>query len=114
MNISRRAFLSTAVILLSSCMYSRGAQQQTQEPTTIRVDNQSYTDMTIYVVRGGQRMRLGTAGGLKATTLTIPATVIFGSTPLRFIADPIGAGRAPVSDEITVRAGDQVSLIIPP
>ena len=94
-------------------MYSRGPKQ-VQEPTTIRVDNQSYTDMTIYLVRGSQRMRLGTAGGLKQTTLTIPATVVFGSTPLRFIADPIGSGRGPVSDEITVRAGDQVSLIIPP
>jgi len=70
--------------------------------------------VTIYLVRGSQRMRLGTAGGLKQTTLTIPATVVFGSTPLRFLADPIGAGRGPASDEITVRAGDQVSLIIPP
>ncbi len=113
MMISRRVFLTSAAMLLSSCMYSRGPQQ-TQEPTTIRVDNQSYSDMTIYVVRGGQRMRLGMAGGLKTTTLTIPSTVIFGSTPLRFIADPIGAARAPVSDEITVRAGDQVSLIFPP
>ena len=113
MNISRRVFLSSAVILLSSCMYSRGPQQ-VQEPTTIRVDNQSYTDMTIYLVRGSQRVRLGMAGGLKATTLTIPATMVFGSTPMRFLADPIGAGRGPVSDEITVRAGDQVGLIIPP
>ena len=113
MKISRRVFLTSAVILLSGCMYSRGPQQ-TQEATTIRVDNQSYTDMTIYVVRSSQRMRLGTAGGLKQTTLTIPATLVFGSTPLRFLADPIGAGRGPVSDEITVRAGDQVSLIIPP
>jgi hypothetical protein len=113
MKISRRAFLTSAAIMLSSCMYSRGPQQ-VQEPTTIRVDNQSYTDMTIYVVRGGQRVRLGMAGGLKATTLTIPSTLVFGSTPMRFIADPIGAGRGPVSDEITVKAGDEVGLIIPP
>ena len=113
MKISRRVFLTSAVILLSSCMYSRGPQQA-QEQTTIRVDNQSYTDMTIYVVRGSQRMRLGMAGGLKTTTLTIPSTVVFGSAPLRFVADPIGSRRGPVSDEITVRAGDQVSLIIPP
>jgi hypothetical protein len=33
--------------------------------------------------------------------------------PLRFLADPIGGNRAPVSDEIAVEPGDEVTLTIP-
>jgi hypothetical protein len=83
-------------------------------PTRLKVENQAYLDMTIYVYRSSQRVRLGVANGSSTTRLLIPANLIFGSTPLRFQADPIGANRQPVSQEISVSAGDEVTLIIPP
>ena len=83
-------------------------------PTRLRVDNQAFLDMTIYVYRSTQRIRLGTATGNSVTRLTIPANLIFGATPLRFQADPIGGNRAPISSEITVSPGDEVILTIPP
>ncbi len=83
-------------------------------PTRLRVDNQAFLDMTIYVYRSTQRIRLGTATGNSVTRLTIPANLIFGATPLRFQADPIGGSRAPISSEITVSPGDEVILTIPP
>jgi hypothetical protein len=55
------------------------------------------------------RVRLGIAGGLKKTPLTLPTNIVFGPTTLRFIADPIGANRNSVSDEITVSPGDVVT-----
>jgi len=113
MRISRRYFLVSAVALLSACMASQGPQQA-QVATAISVDNQSSSDMTIYALRSGQRVRLGLATGLKVSTFTIPSTLIFGATPLKFLADPIGANRLPVSDEITVSPGDVVTLTIPP
>ena len=83
-------------------------------PTRLRVENQAFLDMTIYVYRSSQRIRLGTATGNSVTRLTIPANLIFGATPLRFQADPIGGSRAPISSEITVVPGDEVVLTIPP
>jgi hypothetical protein len=80
---------------------------------TVSVDNQGFLDMTIYVFDGSQRVRLGLANGNRVTELTIPQHLIRGA-PLRFLADPIGGNRAPVSDEITVEPGDQVTLTIPP
>jgi hypothetical protein len=35
-------------------------------------------------------------------------------TSLRFLADPIGSNRTPISEEITVEVGDEVVLRIPP
>ena len=113
MLVSRRYFLVSAVALLSACISSQGPQQP-EVATALKVDNQSSADMTIYAVRSGQRIRLGLATGLKVSTFTIPASLIFGATPLKFIADPIGASRLPISDEISVSPGDVVTLMIPP
>jgi hypothetical protein len=80
----------------------------------LRVDNQSVADMTIYALRGSEKIRLGLATGIKVSMLTIPPYLIYSATPLRFLADPIGSSRTPVSDEITVSPGDVVTLTIPP
>jgi hypothetical protein len=113
MKITRRLFLMSALMLMSACMYSQGPQQP-QEQTMLRVDNQSMADMTIYALRGSQKVRLGFVTGLKVSLLTIPSSLIFGATPLKFLADPIGSSRTPVSDEISVSPGDIVTLTIPP
>ena len=116
----RRAL--TMVLVLASLAVSGACSQnknpdETAEPvppTRLRVENQAFLDMTIYVYRSSQRIRLGTATGNSVTRLTIPANLIFGATPLRFQADPIGGSRAPISSEITVAPGDEVVLTIPP
>ena len=71
-------------------------------------------DMTIYVLRGGERRRLGLVNALSTQTLPIPSVLIDGSGVLRVLADPSGGNRTPVSEEIFVRDGDVVQLIIPP
>ena len=83
-------------------------------PTTVRVQNQGFLDVTVYVVRGGVRSRLGLVTGNSTAVLTIPKTFVQPLTPLRFIANPIGGQRQPVSEEITVSPGDEVGLVIPP
>jgi hypothetical protein len=70
--------------------------------------------MNIYVLRGGQRIRLGTANGLTKTKLTIPRGIVSGTMTVRFMADPIGSNRTPVSEEISMNEGDEVGLMIPP
>ena len=84
------------------------------EPTVVEVDNQGFSDMTVYAVRNSQRFRLGIATGNSKTRLTIPSSVSSGLATLRFIADPIGGRRNSVSQEITVAPGDTVVLTIPP
>jgi hypothetical protein len=83
-------------------------------PTILEVDNRGFVDMTIYVVRNSQRIRLGTATGNQKTQLVIPPAVLGGISTLRFIADPIGGARNSVSEEISVVPGDKIGLMIPP
>jgi hypothetical protein len=84
-------------------------------PATLEVENQNFLDMTVYVVDGGVRQRIGVAPGNATTSLTISERLIRGgASPLRFLCDPIGSGGPPVSEEIVVVPGDVVELVIPP
>lgn len=116
MSFSCRAFL---VLLLAvapaACHNGPREPVDPNAATTLLVQNRAFLDMTIYVISSaGQRVRLGLATGNSTTRFTIPRTMVFGSTPLSFLADPVGSSRAPVSDQITVSPGDEVVLEIPP
>jgi hypothetical protein len=114
MKTTRRRFLAAALVFVAAC-YSRNTQQQTDQPATVlRVENQGVLDMTVYVMRGAEKVRLGIAAGLKTTDLPVPANVVFGASTLRFVGDPIGSNRNSVSDEIIVSPGDTVTWTIRP
>ena len=112
---TRRTFVVAMLgLALAGCSSKSRSPAAAQPRTSVRVENQGFADMTIYAIRSGQRVRLGIATGSSTTVFTIPSNLIFGATPLRFLADPIGGRGTPVSDEITVQPGDQVRLTIPP
>ena len=122
--ITRLAAL-LALVAVAGCARSGGSYgtppkpdadaRRDNERTVVRVENLSFNDATVYVVRSGaQRIRLGFAGGSRTTVLTIPESLVRFPTPLRFLADPIGSNRAPIGNEITVSPGDEVVLQIPP
>ena len=105
----------TALLAAAGCRSTgTGAPAVERSEAFVRVENRSMLDMTIYVLRGGERRRLGLVNALSTQVLPIPSVLIDGSGVLRFLADPIGGSRTPVSEEIFVRDGDVVQLIIPP
>lgn len=80
----------------------------------LQVENRGFADMVIYAISGAQRVRLGLANGNSTKSFTIPVTLLRGAGPLRFLADPIGGNRSPISEEMAVQPGDIVTLTIPP
>jgi len=90
-----------------------GGESSTNGKTRVRVENQSLADMTIYVYRGSQRLRLGRASANGVTNLNIPSSMVSGLTQLRFQAEPVGNQRGVISQPIPVNPGDQVDFVIP-
>jgi hypothetical protein len=103
-------------LLLAAC----GGRKQNSAPdpnnaaAMVQVENRGFADMVIYAVSSGTRVRLGLATGNSTKSFTIPAALVRGAGPLRFLADPIGGSRSPISEDILVSPGDIVSLTIPP
>jgi hypothetical protein len=115
----RRASRSLAAIVLAAMLVfaaacaSTGQPREDQPRTYVVVENRNFLDMTVYVWRGAERIRLGNATGSSTTRLLIPQRLVFGATALRFQADPVGGSATPVSMEVIVSPGEEVTITIP-
>ena len=108
---------ASLIVVLATAACAGGSRETAPEPTesaAVQVQNQGFSDMVVYAVNGGQRIRLGLATGNSTNTFTIPRHLIRGAGGIRFLADPVGGTRTPVSEEMTVNPGDIVTLTIPP
>lgn len=104
--------VASIAMLANACGSSRSSRPGTEATTVLEVDNQSFNDMTIFVVNGGQRIRLGRASGKSRTALTIPRGILTFPRELQFEADPSGSRGGRVTNRIWVTPGDRVGLII--
>ena len=100
---------------LSACAHHVPPASNGPQPDTyVYVDNQGFTDMDIYAISGGQRIRLGTAVGVRKSKFKLPDFLVGGMQQVRFLARPIAGNRSPVSEQITIEPGEDVTLTIPP
>jgi hypothetical protein len=119
----RARLLGLAAVMLAaiagSCKSGGHGESDREAPppqarTTVRVENQRFQDMDVYVVYETQRIRLGTATGNSTSIFEVPRSVVTGVTQLQFLAVPIGGTGAPISEAVTVRPGDELGLTIAP
>jgi hypothetical protein len=84
-----------------------------ERPTPVRVQNQSWADVRVYVIAGTQRHRLGIVTGSSTQTLRIPAHLVAGGRELSFLVDPIGSRTTATSFSVFALPGETVTLTIP-
>lgn len=121
---SRRLYVIVAALVGLSAIATACARNTVQtaggdvalaDSTSVIIDNQGLVDMTIYVLEAGSvRRRLGVAGAVQRTRLSIPRGLVGNGRDLQFLADPIAARGNSISRRIYVVPGDQVSLTILP
>lgn len=103
------------LLLATGCTAVRQPGGQARPVTILRVENQAWMDMTIYVVAGSSaRRRLGLVSASAGANLRIPDAVVGPGRPLRFVADPLGNQLTASSFEMYVRPGQRVTITIPP
>ena len=114
-SLSRRLFLPLVLVATVAACAGRSREPvDAAAPAYVRVSNQAFLDMNVYVLRGSQRLRLGTVGANQTVRFKLPDNLVFGATSLRFLADPIGSSRVSQSFDILVSPGDEVIMTIPP
>ncbi len=116
-----RSYLIVSLAALSLALGSPACSHQgpqsaanaAQGATVLRVENQSFYDMDIFMVRsGGDRVRLGSVSSQQTANLSIPSGLLFGLTTARFVARPLAGRGAEVSQDITIAAGDTVVMTL--
>jgi hypothetical protein len=115
------AKLATVVAMLAAVAACSHATRHTRDEeggqltTRVHVENQAFLDMNVYVIGdGGARQRLGTVTGNTDREFVIPEYIIGPANSVRFLIEPIGSNHAPISNSLSVRPGDTVTLTIPP
>jgi hypothetical protein len=89
-------------------------QSAPRAETAVRVENQNFLDMDVFVVRSGQRIRLGMVSGLSTQLFMLRPEIVGSASDLQFEFHPIGGRANPRTETITVHAGDVIELTIPP
>jgi hypothetical protein len=74
----------------------------------LEVENHSWSDINIYLVRGTAPERLGTVGSLNTRTFVFPYRRLGYGTDVRLMADPIGALRTYTSENLLVHPGQWI------
>ncbi len=116
MRTATRYFIPVLLAAVAACSTSsrRARTESTTHrgPATLTVDNQSFLDVDIFAVYLNQRYRLGSVTATSRGTMTIPSDIVSVGRRLRFLADPVGSSRTPISEEFFVQPGDTVSMLI--
>jgi hypothetical protein len=117
-SVTRWLLLTILAAGLYGCAGEPGPQTgplpPASEPARLVVENQSTSEMRIYAVASGRRVRLGSVTGGRTQTLRIPQSLIGTGRDLIFEADPLAGRQAAASFRIFVAPGEEIYMTVPP
>lgn len=103
--------LLAATLLLAGCTTGRRstpAGSARIEPSSLIIRNNHWSDVTIWVMTGGQRNRLGTVTAARSARFTFPRYTLNYSGEVRLIANALADARPLVTETIVLQPGSVV------
>ena len=107
-------FLLAAVLAATACATPGGGAapvtdgQERPDHVAIRVMNNAWSAIHVYVVAGGQWQSLGVLSSQSTEDYTVAWSRLGGRNEIRLVADPVGSTEGYFSDPILVQPGDLV------
>ena len=109
-----RATILAVLLLLAACAANSGPDgagtATGNRAAEVQVTNNNWSDMVIYVVRGGSRFRLGRVSSLSTAEFKIPGALV--GQDVRLTADPVGLERPFRTEPIRVSPGQRVEFTV--
>ena len=109
--VTRMVGLSVLVALTVLACRKRDATTPAPDPNTavpVEIENHYMGDVTIYLVRGSLRQRLGMVTALGTAEFTFPWRWLSQSGSSRLLAYPIAGARAQLSEPLIVQPGQWI------
>jgi hypothetical protein len=100
--------LALAALMGGGCAHGTAGSSEVSsgdERTVIRVTNNNWSDMTIYLVRSGTQQRLGNVPSQSTGTFIVPTHVLATASRLHLAADPIGSSQVFLSAPLLINPG---------
>jgi hypothetical protein len=102
--------LLTAMATLDACGKMHHGPIAEEDPIVVQVNNQSFPDVTMYVLPSGDPRRIGAVTGNSKAEFKLPARMLSTGT-LQLLVRPL-AGRAYLLPPVSVSSGDEVVVTI--
>lgn len=98
-------------VALESCLLRKSETDEEGPPpeTELSVENRHWSDVTVYVLRGNARVRMGTVTSMNTVRFVFPAVLVGQVTDIRLMADPVG-NEPYISEPVTIGPGDLVEF----
>jgi hypothetical protein len=80
--------------------------------TTLMVQNNNWSDVNIYLVRGSARTRIGSVTAMGKAEFKLPAAYVVGVSDVTLQAAPVGSNDSYISPPIQVFPGAQLALTV--
>lgn len=109
---NRKAAATTLLLIVLfsvGCARAGKNRGNLEEKTVVVVENHNWLETTVYAVRSGTRLRLGTVPTGRTHEFTLPSGFTAGAS-IQLIADPVGTRSTFRSDMLAVAPGRQVNL----
>ena len=115
MKHTHRYFAVAAFVILGACApateQTRG-QHAANSGTTLMVQNENWNDVTIYLLRGTTRMRIGSVVAMGKAEFKLPAAYVVGVSDVTLQAAPVGSNESYISPAIMIFPGAQLALTV--
>jgi hypothetical protein len=101
-----------AALLATGCIHKRSIIQDSafaNGEITLVVVNHNWLDVSVYLVRGTARERVGTATAASTSQFVLPLRRLGAGGDFRLLADPIGGRRTFTSETLHGQDGDIVT-----
>ena len=98
-------------LVVGACRKRGDVDQPAPDPNTpvaVEIENHYQGDVTIYLVRGGLRQRLGMVTALGTAEFTFPWRWLSQSGSSRLLASPIAGARSYLSEPLLMQPGQWI------
>jgi hypothetical protein len=85
---------------------------QTDGTASVKVTNNGWSDVNVYLLRGTSKVRLGMVTSMTSERFPVPKNFLNGSSDLRLHAHPIGGFNDYETQPLLVSPGQQVALTL--
>jgi len=101
-----------AAVLLNGCVRRRTSfdQEAPPPPVMLEVINNNWSDMVVYVIRGGQRVRVLTVVSTTAASIMLPRDLVGPGGEVRVFAHSIGGTARYLSPTVYANPGATVEV----
>jgi hypothetical protein len=104
--------VAAAALIMAGCVpvTEQAANDRPVARTMLVVQNENWSEVKIYLLRGSQRTRLGSVPSMGQGRFAIPYAYVLGVSDITLQVDPIGGGGSYISPPIQVYPGARLAL----